>query len=210
MPNYTYTTLRQAIQDYTDNTESVFINNIDRFIETAEERILKEAPLEVFRKNATATMSAGTRFFPKPIDWLYTFSLSITVDGDQKTLLNKDANFLQEFWPDFSQTSEPRYYTDFDVTNFMIAPTPDQQYNAELHYFYRPQSITESPNGETWLGTNAGPSMLYGSLVEAYTFMKGEPDMIAQYEEQLQRALSRLNGFAQAVEGRDFYRRTKD
>jgi len=210
MSGYTFTTLRQAIQDYTDNTEETFVNNISNFIRTAEERILKEVPLEVFRKNATATMSAGTRFFPKPLDWLYSFSLSVTVDGDQKILLNKDVNFLQEFWPDFSVTGEPRYYSDFDVTNFLIAPTPDKQYDAELHYFYRPQSIVDSPNGQTWLGTNAGPAMLYGSLVEAYTFMKGEPDMIAQYEEQLQRALSRLNGFAQAVEGRDFYRRTKD
>ena len=210
MAGYTYTTLRQAIQDYTDNTEATFVNNLDGFIENAEERILKETPLEVFRKNATATMSAGARFFPKPIDWLYSFSLSITVDGDQKILLNKDVNFLQEFWPDFSQTSEPRYYSDFDVTNFMIAPTPDQNYNAELHYFYRPQSIVDSPNGETWLGTNAAPALLYGSLVEAYTFMKGEQDMIAQYDKHFQTALSRLNGFAQSVEGRDFYRRAKD
>jgi hypothetical protein len=210
MAGYTYTTLRQAIQDYTDNTETTFVNNIDSFIEAAEERILKETPLEVFRKNATATMSAGARFFPKPVDWLYSFSLAITTSGEQKVLLNKDVNFLQEFWPDFSQTSEPRYYSDFDVNNFLIAPTPDENYNAELHYFYRPQSITDSPNGESWLGTNAGPAMLYGSLVEAYTFMKGEQDMVQQYEQQFQTALSRLNGFAQSVEGRDFFRRPKD
>jgi len=210
MAGYTYTTLRQAIQDYTDNTESTFVNNIDSFIETAEERILKETPLEVFRKNATATMSAGARFFPKPTDWLYSFSLAITTSGEQKVLLNKDVNFLQEFWPDFSQTSEPRYYSDFDVNNFLIAPTPDENYNAELHYFYRPESITDATDGQSWLGTNAGPAMLYGSLVEAYTFMKGEQDMVQQYEQQFQTALSRLNGFAQSVEGRDFFRRPKD
>jgi len=210
MAGYTYTTLRQAIQDYTDNTESTFVNNIDSFIETAEERILKETPLEVFRKNATATMSAGARFFPKPVDWLYSFSLAITTSGEQKVLLNKDVNFLQEFWPDFSQTSEPRYYSDFDVNNFLIAPTPDENYNAELHYFYRPESITDTTDGQSWLGTNAGPAMLYGSLVEAYTFMKGEQDMVQQYEQQFQTALSRLNGFAQSVEGRDFFRRPKD
>ena len=210
MAGYTYTTLKQAIQDYTDNNEATFVNNIDSFIETAEERILKSVPLEVFRKNATATMSPGNRFFPKPSDWLYSFSLSISVDGGQEFLLNKDVNFLQEFWPDFSTTSKPRYYSDFDVGNFLIAPTPNEAYNAELHYFYRPLSITDSPNGESWLGTNAGPSMLYGSLVEAYIFMKGEPDMISVYDQKFQQAMSSLNGFAQAVEGLDFYRRPKD
>ena len=210
MAGYTYETLRQAVQDYTDNTESVFVNNIDSFIETTEERILKSVPLEVFRKNATATMSAGARFFPKPDDWLYTFSMSISVDNEQKPLLNKDANFLQEFWPDYSVTAEPRYYTDFDVGNFMVAPTPDKQYNAELHYFYRPVSLVDDLSGRTWLSQNAPSVMLYGSLVEAYIFMKGEPDMIQVYDQRFAKALQALSGYAQGAEGLDFYRRQKD
>jgi hypothetical protein len=212
MAGYTLATLKQAIQDYTDNQETTFVNNLDNFIEAAEERILKEAPLEVFRKNATTLLTLGGQYLAKPTDWLFSYSLSIEgADGDKVFLLNKDVNFIQEFWPDDSDTGTPRYYADFDVSNFIMAPTPDAAYTAELHYFYRPASlITTSGSTQTWLSENAGPAMLYGSLVEAYTFMKGDGDMIAQYEGFFQRALSRINAFAQAAEGLDFYRRSKD
>ena len=130
------------------------------------------------------------------------------VDGEKKFLLNKDVNFVQEFWPDDTQTGEPRYYADFDLDNFILGPTPDSAYEAELHYFYRPVSLTDDESGKTWISENAGPALLYGALVEAYTFMKGEPDMIGQYEQKFQEALSRINAFAQAVEGLDFYRRS--
>ena len=208
MAGYTYTSLKQAIQDYTDNDESVFVSQLDSFIQSTEERILKTAPLEVFRKNASATITSSNKYVPKPSDWLYTYSLSVQPSGATKFLLNKDVNFIQEYWPDPTQTGEPKYYADFDVDNFIVAPTPDSAYTAELHYFYRPVSLTDDASGVTWLSENAGPAMLYGSLVEAYTFMKGEPDMIQQYENFFQAALQRVNGFAQSVEGLDFYRRT--
>jgi len=210
MSGYTYTTLRQAIQDYTDNTEQTFVNNIDRFIETAEERILKSVPLEVFRKNASTSIVAGNKYVPKPTDWLYSFSLSIGSGDSKEFLLNKDTNFIQEFWPDASDTGFPRYYADFDLTNFIVAPTPDDSYEAELHYFYRPVSLVDEPSGVTWLSENAATVMLYGSLVEAYIFMKGEPDMISAYDQRFTQAMSTLNGYAQAAEGLDFYRRSKD
>jgi len=205
MAGYTYTTLKQAIQDYTDNTETVFVSQIDSFIQNAEERILKTAPLEVFRKNATASMTASNKYLPKPSDWLFTYSLSI-IDGnsDTKFLLNKDVNFVQDYWPTASDTGEPKYYADYDVSNLLIAPTPDSAYSTEIHYYYRPTSIVTA--GTTWLGTNAGPALLYGSLVEAYTFMKGEPDMLQQYEKYFMEALQRINAFAN-VEGVDFLRR---
>ena len=205
MAGYTYTTLKQAIQDYTDNTETVFVSQLDSFIQNAEERILKTAPLEVFRKNASASMTASNKYLPKPSDWLFTYSISI-IDGnsDHKFLLNKDVNFVQDYWPTASDTGEPKYYADFDVSNIIITPTPDAAYTTEIHYYYRPTSITSA--GTTWLGTNAGPALLYGSLVEAYTFMKGEPDMLQLYEKYFVEALQRINAFAN-VEGNDFFRR---
>ena len=208
MAGYTYSTLVQAIKDYTDNTEPTFVSNIDNFIMAAEERILKEAQLEVFRKNVTSTLTAGNKYMGKPSDWLFTYSMSIKVSGDHTFILNKDVNFIQEFWPDPTDRSTPRYYADFDATSFIMAPTPDSNYDIELHYFYRPTSIVNSATGDTWLGTNAGPALLYGSLVEAYTFIKGEPDMIGQYEQSFQRALSRITAFASQAEGLDFYRRS--
>ena len=212
MAGYTLATLKQAIQDYTDNNETVFVNNLDNFIEAAEERILKESPLEVFRKNATANFIVGNQYVPKPNDWLFTYAWSFTdSNGDKQFLMNKDSNFIQEFWPDATAVDVPRYYADFDLLNFIVGPTPDDTYALEIQYFYRPPSLTStSGTTQTWLSENAGPAMLYGSLVEAYTFMKGEPDMIGQYEQSFQRNLQRINTFAQAAEGLDFYRRSKD
>lgn len=210
MAGYTYSTLRQAIQDYTDNDETVFVNNIDSFITQTEERILKSVPLEVFRKNAETNIVAGNKYVPKPTDWLYSFSLSIGSGGEKEFLLNKDTNFVQEFWPDESETGFPRYYADFDLISFIVAPTPDDSYEAELHYFFRPVSLVDEPSGVTWLSENAPTAMLYGALVEAYIFMKGEPDMISAYDQRFNQSLTALNGFAQAVEGLDFYRRSKD
>lgn len=210
MAGYTYTTLKQAIQDYTDNQETVFVTNLDNFIRAAEERVLKEAPLQVFRKNAYAALTDGQKYMPKPSDWLFTYSCSIKPTkeaGDHAFLLNKDVSFIQEYWPDPTETEEPKYYADFDIDNFILAPTPDGDYYIELHYFYRPVSIVDATDGETWLGTNAGPALLYGSLVEAYTFMKGEADMIQSYEQYFQRALSRITAFSTQAEGLDFYRR---
>ena len=208
MAGYTYTTLKQAIQDYTDNDESVFVSQLDSFIQNAEERILKTAPLEVFRKNVSASLTSSNKYLSKPSDWLFTYSLSI-IDGnsDTKFLLNKDVNFVQDYWPTASDTGEPVYYADYDYQNFIIAPTPDAAYNAELHYYYRPPSLTStSGSTQTWLSENAGPALLYGALVEAYSFMKAEQDMLQLYDKYFMEALQRINAFAN-VEGNDFYRR---
>jgi hypothetical protein len=207
MAGYTYATLVQAIKDYTDNTETTFVSQIDNFIRNAEERLLKSvAPLQVFRKNASASATISNKYLPKPSDWLSTYTISIEVSGEKKFLLNKDVNFIQEYWPDGSVTGEPRYYADFDVDNFIIAPTPDSAYTVELHYFYRPESVvTTSPS---WLSENAGPALLYACLVEAYTFMKGEPDMIQAYEQKFMQAAERLSMFAVQAEGLDTYRKS--
>lgn len=205
MAGYTYATLVQAIKDFTDNTETVFVSQIDNFIRNAEERLLKMiAPLQVFRKNTTATATASNKYLPKPSDWLSSYTLSIEVSGEKKFLLNKDVNFIQEYWPDGSVTGEPKYYADFDIDNFIIAPTPASGYTMELHYFYRPDSVvTTSPS---WLSENAGPALLYACLVEAYSFIKGEPDMIQVYEQKFMQSAERLSMFAVQAEGLDTYR----
>lgn len=210
MSAYTYSELYQAVQDFTENDEATFVSQIDRFIKNAEEKILKQAQLEVFRKNATVNLPTGQKYLPKPSDWLFSYSLLIEVDEVRDFLLQKDFTFIQDYAFDETALGVPRFYADYDVGNFILAPTPDDQYRAELNYFYRPQSIVDSDDGTSWLGTNAGPAMLYGSLVEAYVFMKGEPDMIQSYEQMFQTALGQIKQFANMAEGRDTLRKGSD
>jgi len=204
--SYTLTTLKQAIQDYTENSETTFVNNLDNIIRNTEERILKLVDLDLFRKNVTANMTSGDKFLSSPSDYLSSFSLSYT-DGSGNTefLLQKDVNFLQEFAPDPTATGSPKYYAQFDIDNFLLAPTPNSNYAVELHYYYRPASITGS-GGTSWLGENAPDCLLYGCLVEAYTFMKGEADMMQAYEARFAECISRLKNYGEGRENNDAYR----
>jgi len=203
---YTLTTLKEAIKDYVENDETTFVNNLDNFIKNTEERILKFVDLDYFRKNVTASLSSGNKFLALPSDYLASLSLSIVSSGSNVFLEQKDVNFLQEFAPDPTVTGQPRYYGIFDVDNIILAPTPNQAYTAELHYYYRPQSITATASGTSWFGDNAPDVLLYGSLVEAYTFMKGEPTVIQLYEKRFTESLARLKIYAEAVENTDAYR----
>lgn len=204
---FTYTTLTQAIQDYTQNDETTFVANIDNFIQAAEERILKQIDLEYFRTNSSGAMTANNKYLQIPSDYLSSFSLSfIKATGEQVFLLQKDVNFVQDFNPDPTVTGEPRFYAEFDIGNFILGPTPDDSYLVEMHYFYRPQSITAAATGTTWLGDNAPNTLLYGSLMEAYTFMKGEPDMLQLYNTRLQESLQGLAKYAITMENNDAYR----
>ena len=204
--SFTYTELQQAIQDYTENSETTFVNNLDNIIRNTEERILKLVDLDLFRKNVTANMTSGDKFLSSPSDYLSSFSLSYT-DGSGNTefLLQKDVNFLQEFAPDPTATGSPKYYAQFDIDNFLLAPTPNSNYAVELHYYYRPASITGS-GGTSWLGENAPDCLLYGCLVEAYTFMKGEADMMQAYEARFAECISRLKNYGEGRENNDAYR----
>tara|TARA_E500000318_G_scaffold51023_1_gene47756 strand:+ start:1815 stop:2459 length:645 start_codon:yes stop_codon:yes gene_type:complete len=203
---YTLTTLKQAIQDYVENDETTFVNNLDNFIQNTEERLLKLVDLDYFRKNVSASMTASNKFLSLPSDYLATFSLSFVKNGGNVFLLQKDVNFLQEYTPDPTVTGEPKYYGIFDVDNFILAPTPDQSYSAELHYYYRPASITSTVTGTSWFGDNAPDALLYGCLTEAYTFMKGEPTVIQMYEKRFVEAVTRLKIYAEGVENTDAYR----
>lgn len=206
--SFTYAQLKTAIQDYTENTESSFVTHLPDFIRTAEQRIFKLVDLEVFRKNVTSTLTASDPYLNVPDDYLASFSMSITKDSSKEFLLQKDVNYLQEFNPNPATTGTPRYYAFFDIDNFILSPTPDDNYVVELHYYYLPASLTAgSDSGTTWLSVNAPNALLYGSLVEAYIYMKGEQDMLAMYENRFTEALSRVKDLAEARENSDAYRR---
>ena len=206
--SFTYAQLKQAIQDYTENDETSFVNNLPLFIRQAEERILKNVQLSLFRKNAQATATVSNPYLAVPSDYLAAFSLSMRGDdGDRFFIEFKDPSFLQSYTPDSTTTGAPRYYAVFDLENFLLAPTPDAAYTAELHYFYRPASLTAgAEGGTTWLSENAEMAMLYGSLIEAYIYMKGEPDIMAAYEKRLQESIAGIKMLGEAKETTDQYR----
>ena len=204
--SFTFTTLKSAIQDYTDNGETTFVNNLSVFIKSAEERILKNVQLSLFRKNSSGSTTNANKYLALPSDFLTPFSLSVLSSSEHVFLDLKDVNFVQSFNPNPATTGTPRYYAIFDNDNLILGPTPDAAYTAELHYFYRPTSITTSGDGTSWLGTNAPNTLLYGSLVEAYTFMKGEPDIQQLYAQRFEEAVLALKNFGEAKEVTDQYR----
>ena len=275
--SYTYTTLKQAIKDYTENDETTFVSNLPVFIRNTEERILKNVQLSLFQRNASGVMSASNKFLTCPSDFLAPFSLSFTnAQGFQGFLDFKDADYIQSFNPNPSTTGSPRSYGQFDVDNFIISPTPDSGYTVELHYFYRPTSLTKStftltmtsvsgtfttsdtvtgstslqsavvknvpssttlqvvvPAGdftvgetitgsssgatgvlsavsadatESWISQNAEVALLYGALMEAYVFMKGEQDLQVLYEKRFGEAIVGLKMLGESREVTDEYR----
>ena len=205
--SFTYAQLKTAIQDYTDNAETTFVNHLNDFIKASEEKLLKSVDLDYFRKNVTSTLTSSDQFLTVPDDYLASFSLQITASGSESFLLQKDVNYLREYTPAASTTGLPKYYARFDENNFILGPTPDSNYTIELHYFYRPASLTAgADSGTTWLSTNAPYALLYGSLIEAYTFMKGEADVIQNYTNLYMQYLERLKDLGEARENTDGYR----
>ena len=204
--SFTFATLKTAIQDYTDNSETTFVNNLSIFIKESEERILKNVQLSLFRKNSTGSTTSSNKYLAMPSDFLAPFSLSVLSSSAHEFLEFKDVNFIQTFTPNPATTGTPRYYAIFDVSNFILAPTPDSTYTAELHYYYRPTSLTAgSDSGTTWLSENAPNALLYGRLVEAYTFMKGDPDLLNTYNQRFTEAILSLKNFGEAKEVTDDY-----
>ena len=215
--SYTYAELKQAIKDFTENDETGFVTNIPVFIRAAEDRIIVNVDLENFRKNATSALTQGNEYLSTPSDFLAPFSLFVSTAGKEGFLLEKDVNFMREAYPDRTVTGTPKYYGFFDATataaagqvqaNFILGPKPDQAYTVEIHYYYRPTSLTAGADNEyTWLSKNATNALLYGSLIEAYIYMKGEQDVISMYEGRFQEAVSRLKDLAEARENDDAYR----
>jgi len=209
--SFTYAQLKQAIQDYTENDEPSFVNNLPLFIRQAEERILKNVQLSLFRKNVQGAATISNPFLAVPPDYLAAFSLSMRGDnGDRFFRVFKDPSFLQSYTPDSTTIGAPRYYAVFDLNNFLLAPSPDVAYTAELHYFYRPASLTAgAESGITWLSENAEMAMLYGSLIEAYIYMKGEQDVLTAYNTRFQEAIIGIKMLGEAKETTDEYRKGK-
>ena len=208
-----YTQLVQSIQDYTQNEETSFVSNIPNFVQQAEERINRSIMLPELRKNATASTTADNKYLARPSDFLAVFSLAvIDGDGDYTYLLDKDVNFIREAYPSASTTGLPLYYSQFDGDstgtegNFILGPTPDDDYDVELHYYYDPESIVTA--GTSWYGDNAEAALLYGSLIEAYTYMKGENDLVGLYTQRYNEAMGQLTG-VDIRSDRDDYREGK-
>jgi hypothetical protein len=209
-----YTELKSAISAYTENTEANFIAEIPVFVTQAEQRIYNSIQFPSLRKNVTGTVSSTTPYLSAPIDYLATYSLAvIDVDTNYQYLLNKDVNFIRQCYPKTTDIGLPKYYALFGAqTNainelsFILGPKPDANYTVELHYFYYPQSITTVSTGQTWLGDNFDSVLLYGSLVEAYTYMKGEADMMQLYNQKYMEALSLAKRLGDGMERQDAYR----
>ena len=205
--SFTLATLKTAIQDYADNSETSFVNNLPNFIKAAEEKIFKSIDLDIFRKNVTSAFTSSDAFLTVPADYLASFSLQITTSGSEDFLLQKDVNFIREYAPSSSTTGVPKYYARFDEDNFIIAPTPNSNLALQLNYYYRPASLTAgADSGTTWISTNAPFALLYGSLVEASIFMKSEPDTIQSYNGLYGQYLERLKDLGEARENTDGYR----
>lgn len=213
----TYTELVAEIQSYTQNYESDFVANIPTFVDQAETRIYNTVQIPALRKNVTGATTNGNKYLSCPSDFLSVFSIAvIDGDGNYEYLLNKDVNFMRASYPNPNTEGLPKYYALFgptvvssavtDELSFILAPTPDDAYDVELHYYYYPESITTAADGRTWLGDNYSPVLLYGSLVEAYIYMKGEADMMAAYEKKYQDALAQLNRLGTGLERGDAYR----
>jgi len=205
--SFTYTTLKTAIQDYLESSESSFVTNLPTFITTAEERIFKNVQLDDFRKNQVGNLTASGTYLETPTDYLAPFSLAvIDSSSNYSFLLLKQVSFIRDFTPNASTTGLPKYYAEFDDNTFIVAPTPDSAYEVELHYYYRPASLTTTTGSETtWLSKNAPNAILYGSLVEACTYLKNY-EAIPAYESKFQEALLGLKNLGEAKSTRDQYR----
>ena len=203
----TYAELKSLVQNYLQNTETQFVSDLPKLIEQTEERILKTINLPVFRKNVSGTLTSGNKYLSTPTDFLDNFSLSFTSSSEQTFLLYKVVNFIREAYPNSSTTGLPKHYGLFDDTTFIVGPTPNADLVVELHYFYRPTSITAgADSGTTWLSTNAKNALLYGTLLESYVYMKGDPDMMSMYEKRFLEALVRLKNLGEGDNTVDTYR----
>ncbi len=182
------------------------MQQINTFIQEAEQRIYNSVQLLNLRKNVTGQTTASNKYLTVPTDWLANFSLAVIdpVTGQYDYLLNKDVNFIREAFPIPATTGKPTHYAMFDNTSYILGPTPDATYQMELHYFYYPQSIVTATN--TWLGDNFDSVLLYGALLEAYTFMKGEADVVKMYQDRYDAAMALLKQYAEGKNRQDMYR----
>ena len=205
-----YTELVTAIEDYTENTFETF--DVNTFIKQAEQKIYNAVQIPSLRKNVTGTISSGNKYLSCPADFLSVYSLAvIDPSGSYQYLLNKDVNFIRQAYPSVTDTGIPAYYAIFgpnsgnlDELSFIMGPTPDVNYTAELHYFYYPESIVTA--NTSWLGDNFDSALLNASLMEALTYMKGEQDLVALYKGRFDEAMVLLKNLGDGKQRMDAYR----
>ena len=206
-----YAELSQAIQNYTDNQEATFVADIPVFVRQAEQRIYRSVLIPELRKNVTGQMSSGNRYLARPADFLAPFAFAvIDSGGNYSYLLDKDMNFMREAYPNPSTTGLPRYYAQFVGDSvesaegaFLLGPTPNENYQVEIQYYYDPPSIVDA--NTSWLGENADTALFYGAVLEAYTFLKGDADMTAVYKARYDEAMMQLTSVSMRSM-RDSYR----
>ena len=206
--SFTLSTLKTAVQDYLQVSETAFTSQLDTFIQEAESRIFKSVQLPEQRKNVTGAASSGNRFLATPNDFYAPFSLAV-IDSDNKyTYLDfKHPSFLKEYSPTSTTTGKPKYYSLFDQSAFEMAPVPNLNYTVELHYLYKPASLTAgADSGTTLLSTDHPDPLLYGTLVEGAIFLKETPDVIAQFEARFKEAMARMKNLSEGRNTRDEFR----
>jgi len=210
-----YAALQAAIIAYTENTSTDFAAQIPVFVTQAEQRIYNSVQFPSLRKNVTGVTTTNNKYLQCPADFLAVYSMAaIDATGAYEYLLNKDVNFIRQSYPNPTEDKAiPRYYAlfgprsdDEKELSFLLGPTPDASYTIELHYYYYPESITTAASGRTWLGDNFDTVLLYGSLVEAYTYMKGEQDMMTLYDGKYKEALAMAKRLGDGMERQDAYR----
>jgi hypothetical protein len=207
-----YTELKAAIIAYTENQDASFETEIPVFVKQAEQRIYNSVQFPSLRKNVTGTTTLNNKYLACPDDFLASYSLAvIDATGAYEYLLNKDVNFIRQAYPTPNSTGLPKYYAlfgsqtnDTNELSFILGPTPAASYGVELHYFYYPESIVDA--GTSWLGDNFDSVLLYGSLIEAYTYMKGEQDMLTLYNQKFMEALALAKRLGDGMERQDAYR----
>lgn len=202
-------TLQTLIGQYLEaDGETLFDSNVNQFIMLAEEDIFRQVQLPDLKAIATATMTAGDRYLAKPDDYLAPYAMVITDAGQYETLEQRDVSFFREVFPTVGALGKPRYYAENNDTSFVIGPVPSMAYAVELHYYFRPESLTDQlPTGTSWLSVNAENALLFGSILQAYIFLKGDQDVIAQYKEKYTNAVADLRILAEGRERKDTYRK---
>jgi hypothetical protein len=205
-----YTELCANIQDYTENTFTA--DELATFVKQAEQRVYNTVQIANLRKNVTGSLTTNNKYLSCPSDFLSVYSLAvIDADGNYEYLLNKDVNYIRQAYPNPSDSGIPKYYAifgpqsnDVNELSFILGPTPNANYTAELHYFYYPESIVTA--GTSWLGDNFDSVLLNGALVEAITFMKGEQDMVALYQQRYTASIALLKNLGDGKQRMDAYR----
>lgn len=206
---FTYAQLVDTIYGYlSTDSNGIPTADINTIIRQAEQRIYYDVQIPVLKKNVTGSLTNGNRYLTTPDDYLATYSIAVNNNGVYEYLLPKEVAFIREAYPAVNATGVPRYYAIFDNDTIILGPTPNSNYPVELHYFYEPASIVDQPTG-TWISENAENALLYGCLFEAYTYLKGEPDLISLYAGRYKEAVEALRIIGEGRNRSDTYRNSE-